>query len=224
MTATPTISIGSLYCKAADVFWVGPGAWPNPLSVPPGATVRLNMNAAGAVTTTFSGTTTAGSFNITGVASLAGLAIGQPLTGPGLQTDSFISGFGTATVAFSNGGAAGPSGVPQPASATGSGTFAAADPWPIGSLAVSVSPATGVNIADYNFDGGTDPDHIGTGLAISNYPGMAIGGVDLSFSIYSARGRVHGGETARGGIHGVPLKSWTRTSRPSTPCLRAVCR
>ena len=42
--------------------------------------------------------------------------------------------------------------------------------------------------------------------------------------IYSDPGRVHGGETARGGIHGVPLKSWTRTSRPFTPCLRAVCR
>lgn len=52
MTATPTISIGSLYCKAANVYWVGPGGMPNPLTVPPGATVRLNMNASGAVTTT----------------------------------------------------------------------------------------------------------------------------------------------------------------------------
>ncbi len=49
-------------------------------------------------------------------------------------------------------------------------------------------------------------------------------GHNLLGRIYSDPGRVHGGETARGGIHGVPLKSWTRTSRPFTPCLRAVCR
>jgi hypothetical protein len=137
------------------------------------------MTTSGAVTTSFSGSTAIGSFNITGVASLAGLAIGQPLSGPGLQTDSFISGFGTNTVAFSNGGAAGPSGVPQPASATGSGTFVASDPWPIGYLGVSVSPPIG--ISDNNFDGGTDADHIGTGTAISNWSGMAIGGADLTF-------------------------------------------
>jgi hypothetical protein len=141
------------------------------------------MNAAGSVTTAFSGSTTVGSFNITGVASLAGLAIGQPLSGPGLQTDSFISGFGTNTVAFSNGGAAGPSGVPQPASATGSGTFTASDPWPLGTLGVSVSPATGVGIVDYNFDGTTNAGNVGNGLAISNWSGMAIGGADLTFGV-----------------------------------------
>jgi hypothetical protein len=81
MTATPTISIGSLYCMATQTVWVGPGAWPNPLTVPPGATVRLNMNASGTVTTSFSGSTTVGSFVITDVASLAGLAVGQPLSG-----------------------------------------------------------------------------------------------------------------------------------------------
>jgi hypothetical protein len=87
-----------------------------------------------------------------------------------------------------------------------------------GSL-TEVNAATGAPVKvlsgrQYGFD---EPQALaldGTELFVANFAG----------GIYSGPGRVHGGETARGGIQGVPLKSWTRMSRLSSPCLRAVCR
>lgn len=191
MAATPTLTVESLFVGTGPTLVVyEAGSIPSSINIGALTPVAITLAVTGTVTTTFSGNTTTGSYDITGVASTTGLAAGQPIVAAGLQADgsgggglpvgSTISAISGTTVTFTNGAPGGS----QPAYAsTSSLSIVASDPFPLGYLAVTTSPTTGVAITDDNADGaGTGGgDNTGDGGAIQNEAGQASGDVHLSF-------------------------------------------
>lgn len=79
---------------------------------------------------------------------------------------------------------------------------------------------------------GTGEESIGSGDLFTVISAIIVGGTAITGGVggvlYTVSvqplGRVYGGDIARGGIHGVPLKSWTRMSRHGSLCFRDVWR
>jgi hypothetical protein len=70
----------------------------------------------------------------------------------------------------------------QPASKTLSTTVTAIDEYPDGWLTATVTPSTGVTIADYSFDGTGNDNHVGDGSNMSNSGGQAMGLLAVTFA------------------------------------------
>lgn len=127
---------------------------------------------------------------------LADLEVGMPVTSAtadvlpgGLQIIGLDQPSGSEIVL---GGGAGPWAYPanpwifsMPATValTTSDQLYAIDSYPIGTLAVTVSPSTGVTVADWNMDGSyTQPDPTGgDGTSMSNSGGQALGLFTVQF-------------------------------------------
>lgn len=170
----------------------------NPIDLPVGADAFLELVTLGTASLSFTGNTAAGSFEIIGLSIPASsFEVGQAIQAAGLAADgsagggippgSYIDSVGVGganTFTITNGqpGSGNVAGTPQAAYATSSAlSMVANDPYPIGSLALSVSPTSGISMIDNNYDGTGDPGHTGNGQTISNMGGYAIGGVWVTF-------------------------------------------
>jgi hypothetical protein len=122
----------------------------------------------------FKGTTTSGSPNVTNVSSLAGLSIGQTVTGPGIPIGTTINGFiGTSTVVLNNAATASASGVNLLAGPTGDVNVNAA-----GTLTLGTSQIGGAFTATGNGGGGgTITQNPGTTLTVGGQSSINFGTV-----------------------------------------------
>jgi hypothetical protein len=147
---------------------------PIPFSIPHGNPVQFVAGVSGANSLgQFYGITTAGSTSITSVTSVTSLAVGQLLCdGLGIPPNSRIASISGSTVVFGNGmfnedanAFLNSQGATE---SVGGQWFATFEDFPLGSLAVTVSPMTGINVADDNPDGTGSIEHVGAGTAIGN--------------------------------------------------------
>jgi len=99
-TVTPTGSINGLVVGQAVT---GPGipAGTKIVTLDSSGTVTLSANATVTSTATPTGITTSGSQTITGVSSIAGLVVGQVITGPGIPASTVINAASGTTITMS---------------------------------------------------------------------------------------------------------------------------
>ena len=174
MTATPTVSWSKVGIPPTAAMNTGWAWWPTtPGDTPPPITLQHGVQqleclvaTIGAVELAFTGNIVQGSIQVTNVNLASGyLYGGMPIQGACIPNDT--------TILDVSGGLL----LDLSAKAVSSGTnapFKAQDVAPNGYLTASVTPTTGVTMADYNFDGGRINPMTNTGaLQMWNYSSQA---------------------------------------------------
>jgi hypothetical protein len=196
MAVTPTFSwMGVHIVSASDtpiLQWgiSGPSAGATPpsttVAVPVGTVAHFGAGVAGSPLTVLTpyGITTQGSTVITSATGLTGLVAGQQISGLGVPANSYIESVGASSITFVNGEFNEDTGqwvAPQGATASiGGQQFYVTDLAPIGTLLASVTPSTGITLADQNADSTGNVSHIGNGTAICNLIGEGEGGFTIT--------------------------------------------
>jgi hypothetical protein len=162
---------------AGEYFWCV-GTIPPSVTLPHATVpVRFVLGTTGAAVNTFTGDILEGSNVIENVSSSAGLGPFQPLSHPLLQHGSMIAGVDQGppitVLMYTNMHALG---------TEAGASITASDPFPLGSLAVNVSPANGTTITDYCFDDTGNPGNEGDGQLILNYSGQAEAYFTVAFA------------------------------------------